>query len=208
MSNKNFVAVIVILAVVGVIGMSAYLPARRASEKEAQMQDFPGKIGEWEVADLPLSKQDYEILETKNLIMREYKNAASQDMVYLYIVYSAGDRKVVHPPEICYSGGGATIIEKSVIPLTDTIKANEFTMEDKDSRQLVVYWFKAGDLNTYSYFGQQLKVVLSRMLKNRSSGALIRVSTPIKEGNQKDAALNLLKSFCRQVEPLLPRYVP
>ena len=208
MNNKTFIGVIMILVVVSVISLLNYLPSRYAKENEAQMVDFPKKIGEWEGADLPLSERDYEILETKNLIMREYKNTTSQDAVYLYIVYSAGDRRVVHPPEICYTGGGATIIKKSVIPITDSIAANEFIIEDKASRQLVVYWFKTADLNTYSYMRQQLKIAVKRILRKRTSGALIRVSAHMSDNQQEDAALNLVKSFSRQIEPLLEKYVP
>lgn len=207
MKDKNFAAVIIILAAVSAISIFSYLPVYNASEQEAQMADFPKKIGEWEATDIPLSERDFEILETKNLIMREYKNTTTQEVIYFYIIYSAGNRKVVHPPEICYSGGGATILEKSVIPVTDFIRANKFTIEDKDSRQLVAYWFRSGNFNTYSYMQQQLKMVTNRALRKKTSGAMVRVSTKIKDNNQ-EAALSLIKSFCRQIEPTLDQYVP
>ncbi len=206
MNNKKFFIVVGILVLAAVIGLSAYLPSRVESGKEARMADFPKVIGDWQGSDMELSKRDFEILETTNLIMREYKNSKTES-VYLYIVYSGDNRNVVHPPEICYTGGGATIIEKSVIALTPAISANKFVIEEKDTHQLVAYWFKSTDVNTYDYFKQQLKVVVDRMLRKKTSGALIRISTRM-IGAADKTAVELVKSFAARIEPLLAKYVP
>lgn len=203
MNNKTFIIVVAIIILAAII---VNMPMKFDSTKEAKMAEFPMKIGEWQGKDLPLNERDYEILETKNLVMREYKNPKGES-VYLYIIYSGDNRRALHPPEVCYTGGGATILEKTVIPITDSLKANKFTIERKDSLHLVVYWFKSTDLNTYSYLKQQLKVVSDRLFGRKTSGAMIRVSTDIKEGGE-EAALARIKSFIAQIEPLLSRYVP
>lgn len=206
MNNRTFFIVVGILVFAAVIGLSAYLPSRVESGKEVRMEVFPTVIGDWQGTDMELSKRDFEILETTNLIMREYKNSKAES-VYLYIVYSGDNRNVVHPPEICYTGGGATIIAKSVTPLTPVISANKFVIEDKDTHQLVTYWFKSTNVNTYDYFKQQFKVVVDRMLRKKTSGALIRISTTMK-GDDEKTALELVKGFAAQIEPLLAKYVP
>ena len=196
-------AIFILIAAVSLLN---YLPVRFASVSETQMANFPKVIGQWQGIDAVLPERDYAILETKNLIMREYKGPGG-DVIYLYIIYSSDNRKALHPPEICYTGAGATIIEKSVIPVTATIKANKFTIENKDSRQLVVYWFRSANFNTYSYLRQQLKMVIARMRGRRTSGAMVRVSTVVKDNNSA-AAFRLIKRFCAQIEPLLSQYVP
>lgn len=206
MNNKNFIIVALVLAVVAVIGVISYLPTRFAISEKVKVVDFPKEIGEWIAVDIPLSERDYEILETRNLIMREYKNSAG-DSVYLYIVYSEDNRKVSHPPEVCLMGGGGSILDKSCVQITNSIKAIRLLMEKGDFKQLVVYWYKAGNFHTDKYLKQQLKVVLDRMLGKRTSCALIRVSTDIKDNNQ-EAALGLIKGFVSEIEPLLARYVP
>ncbi len=206
MNNKNFFIVLTILVVAAVVGLASYLPSRFEAAAETKVTAFPKTIGKWQSKDIELSKNDYAILETTNLIMREYKNPKGE-IVYLYIVYSGDNRNVIHPPEICYSGGGATIIEKSVLPLNNALKVNKFVIEEGDSRQLVVYWFKSRDLQTYNYFKQQLKVVTDRMLRKKTSGALIRISTNIKDNNEK-AAIQLIQSFASQIEPLVEKYAP
>jgi len=205
MNNKTFIIVAIILVAVAIVGLVSYLPTRFDISSKVKVADFPKVIGEWSATDIALSERDYEILETRNLIMRDYKNTKG-DSIYLYIVYSEDNRKVSHPPEICYMGSGVTIADKSTAQITDSIKATKMLVEKADSRQLVIYWFKAGSLNTDKYLRQQLKIVIDRMLGKRTSGALIRVSTDI--NGSSDVSLKLLKEFCGEIEPLLSSYVP
>jgi EpsI family protein len=206
MNNKTFLIVTVILAGFAVLALSTYLPHMYDISKEPQMSKFPLKIGEWRGRDVPLTENDYAILATKNLIVREYE-AQGKPPVVLYIIYSGDSRKSLHPPEICYTGGGATILEKSVIPLTTSLKADKFTIEERHLKQLVVYWFRADNLNTPSYIMQQIRTALHRTFGKQASGAMIRISTVVKPGEDAQA-LQTIKGFARLIEPLLPKYVP
>lgn len=206
MNNKTFVIVVCILTIAAAAGLISYLPAKFDSGNSVKMADFPKTVGDWQSKDIQLSERDYEILETRNLIMREYKNPAGQTIL-LYIVYSEDNRKVSHPPEVCYMGSGATVVEKEKLKLSNSISANKMLAESPNNQQIVIYWYKAGSLNTNNYLKQQLKIALVRTFGKSTSGALIRLSADIKEGNET-AALNLLKSFTSQIEPLLPKYVP
>lgn len=206
MNNKTFIIVVTILTMVAIFALASYLPARTDAGLRVKIAEFPKTIAGWQGKDLPLTELDYEILETKNLFVRDYKNQDGES-VYLYLVYSEDNRKVSHPPEVCFMGSGATIVQKDTLQVTDSIKATQMVVEKADSRQLVVYWYKAGGLYTNKYLRQQLKVVIERMLGRRTSGALIRVSTEIKDDG-KDTALTLIRLFCAQIEPLLTKYVP
>lgn len=206
MNNKAFVIVVVILAFVAAVGFMSYLPERFDAAAKVKVADFPMEIGGWKATEITLSDRDYEILETRNLFVRDYKNA-SGDMVTLYVVYSENNRKVTHPPELCLTGGGLTIVDKATAQLTGTLRAVKLTVEKGDARELVVYWFKAGNLNTDRYVKQQLKVVFDLLFGKRASCALIRMSARVKDNNE-DAALSLIKAFSAQVEPLLAKYVP
>jgi len=206
MNNKTFIIVICISIIVSIIGFSSYLPARFDISSKIKVSDFPMQIDDWKATEIPLSKRDYEILETRNLFVRDYKNKKG-DSVILYIIYSEDNRKVSHPPEVCYIGSGVTVVDKSLVQISNDIKATRMIVEKKDSRQLVVYWFRAGSLNTDKYLKQQIKIVIDRILGKRTAGALIRLSTDIKDDNQ-EVALSLIKAFCGQIEPLLAKYIP
>jgi EpsI family protein len=206
MNNRSFFVVITILAIVSVIGIVSYFPNRFDTGSKIKVAEFPKTIGEWTGTDIPLDEKVYQILETRNLFVRDYKNT-SGDTVNLYIVYSEDNRKVSHPPEVCLMGSGMTIADKSSIQITPSIRATKMIVEKADTRELVVYWFKAGNLQTDKYLKQQLKIVTDRMFGRRTSGALIRLSMEIKDGKQEEA-LALVKEFVREIETLLQRYVP
>ena len=170
------------------------------------MSDFPKAIGEWTSEDVPLDERTYELLETKNLIMRDYKDSKG-GTVNLYIVYSQDNRKVTHPPEICLQGGGGTVVDKTPIQVTDSIKATKLLIEKAISQELVIYWYKSGNVNTNIFLMQQFKMAIEHLLGKKTSIAMIRVMTTI-ENNRQEEALSRLKSFCSLIEPLLNKYVP
>jgi len=204
MKNITFIVAVIILMATAVL---VNMPVKHISGQEPQMSQFPLKFGDWEGVDLELRESDYAILETRNLIMRNYKNSKGEE-VNLYIIYSSDNQKALHPPEICYTGGGAgTILEKTVIPINKDFKANKFIIENKNFSQLVVYWFKSGNLSTYSYIKQQLKTVKDRLMHKPTSGAMIRVSTA-KDPKNQEKALSLIKSFSESIIPLIEEYVP
>ena len=204
MKNITFIIAAIVLIAVAII---VNIPPKFDSTQEAQMSNFPMKIGNWQGQDLPLAERDYEILETKNLIIRDYKNTLTNDTINLYLIYSSDNRKALHLPEVCYTGGGGTILEKGAIALNANFKVNKFTIQNKNYSQLVVYWFKSGDLSTYSYILQQLKTVRDRLMQKKTSGAMIRISTTIDPKNP-DKALNLIKSFSENIIPVINQYVP
>lgn len=207
MNRKTCIIVVVIFVLAAFVSLSSYLPTRFDTTDKVQMAAFPMKIGPWTGKDVPLTKRDYEMLETTNLIMRQYTNPGGGSLL-LYIIYSEDNRKVSHPPEVCYMGSGSTIAQKAVIAVTPEIKANKMVVEmSGGGRQLVAYWYKAGVLNTPDYFAQQLKVALRRTFAQKTSAAMIRISTDIK-GDKEKAAEELIGKFCAQMAPLLPRYVP
>lgn len=205
MNNKNFAIVTVILAVVAVAGIISYLPARIDAASKTKVSDFPMVIGDWTAKDIPVDDKTYEILETRNLIVREYNNLKG-DKVFLYIVYSEDNRKVSHPPEVCLMGSGITVTDKTSIKVGNSIKASKLLVEKGNNKEFILYWFKAGNLSTDKYLTQQLKIVTDRLFGKRTSGALIRVSCDVKDTPQ--ATMSVMMAFCREIEPLLSKYIP
>jgi EpsI family protein len=205
MKNLTFILAAALLITVAVV---VNIPHKFDPSQEAQMSNFPKRIGDWEGEEIELRESDYAILETRNLIMRNYKNLTRGETVNLYIIYSSDNRRALHPPEICYTGGGAgTILDKGVINLASGFKVNKFLIENKNASQLVVYWFKSGELSTYNYILQQLKTVKDRLMQKKTSGAMIRISTPVDPKNP-EKGLNLLKSFAQDILPEIEQYVP
>ncbi|MBP7216514.1 MAG: EpsI family protein [Candidatus Omnitrophica bacterium] len=206
MKSKNFViAAAVLLCVIAVTWLS-YFSSGMGSSDRIKVADFPKAIGAWSSVDIPLSERDFQILETRNLILREYSNPTGSK-IYLYIIYSEENRKVTHPPEVCYLGSGSTIANKTLVKVSDGMRANRLLIEKGNEQQLAVYWFKAGNLSTDQYLKQQVKIVIDRLLGKKTSGALIRVSTDVQQGREQEAEQAIME-FCSDIVPHVIQFVP
>jgi len=204
----KFFIIILLCIASGIVSWHMYFKEYLQSDT-VNIHIFPMQIGKWHAEEIPISKQDYAILETKNAFVRRYTDNKGNE-VYLYIVYSQHNRKVSHPPELCYSGAGNLIIDKSIVTLPvgkKGVKAVRLFMERGHLQHIAYYWFKVGDSFTTSYWKQQALIALKTILGQSSSSALIRISTII-HGDRIKEAENTVKLFSREIAPLLKKYLP
>ena len=208
--DKSFIGIMILLVIVG--GLSSILYCRQFRDSDQiKVSALPIQINEWKGEDLPVDERTYAILETRNLVTRRYTNPSEED-VYLYIVVSEINRKVAHPPEVCYTGDGVEIVEKdqvqfSVPGLKGPLSVNSFVSRKDRAESLVFYWFKAGDKFTTNYIIQQAKVVWNQIIGKKSTAALIRLSVAIDNGD-KEKAQNTLQEFSKKVVPAILEYTP
>ena len=214
MKNKkidiSFMLIIAMFLAVGCISWKVYFKVYRQADS-VNIHFFPKTIGEWTAEEIPISDDDKVLLETDNVFVRRYTNAQGEE-VYLFIVYSQNNRKVSHPPEICYTGGGATILNSvhdSFVSVSgnDEVKVNRLTVERGGIEQIFAYWFKVGDSFTSNYWMQQGLIAVKSLLGRPASSALIRISaTVINENDER--ATDLIKMFGQLVVPHLHQYLP
>ncbi len=208
--EKRVSIVIFLLLIVAMITVRFfYFKKKIISEKN--LIGIPFIINDWKSEDIPMSERTYEILETKDVLFRKYSRRVG-NAVYLCIVYSKDNRKASHPPEVCYEGGGSTVLNKSIeyIPLLEGgfFKANKLIVQSANKKELVIYWYKAGNKDTISYYKQQWYIVLNRIWERNgsSSGALIRFSSPILNNNEEETIV-LMRKFIAEVIPILNEYL-
>lgn len=206
----SYFFIIAIFICVGALSWRVYFREYRQSDT-VSIHNFPRVVGEWVSEDLPITDDEKAILETDNVFVRRYTNTKEEE-VYLFIVYSQNNRKVSHPPEICYTGGGATILDSvpdSFGLASDDAKVdvNLLTVEKGRTTQIFAYWFKVGDTFTSNYWKQQGLIALKSFLGQPASSALIRISATVKNGDNAGAT-KLIKRFGRQILPHLKHYLP
>jgi len=207
-SNASFIAVCVILVAAVALSVPLYLTVPDTKD-EPQVARLPMQIGAWTGRDLPVDEQAYKILETRNLVLREY--ARGEDKVYIYIIYSIDNRKVSHPPEVCFEGGGVTIVDKQKVPLELSdgrkIIANRLKVEKAGLENIVYYLYKAGSYYTDNYLKQQLHIALSRLLFKSLSGSMIRLSAEVKPEDSARTEQNL-QDFFKAASSHFPSIIP
>lgn len=86
--------------------------------------------------------------------------------------------------------------------------ANRMEIQKEDHKQLVYYWFpQRGRLLTNMYL---IKGYLfwDALTRNRSDGALVRLVTPLKPGEDWGDADGRLHAFAKIAVPALQEYIP
>lgn len=209
MKNKKLIAVFVLVAVSGIVSWSTYL-REYIQEDTVNIHTFPKEINGWVSEEIPISDVEYAILETHNAFVRRYTNPQGKE-VYMFTVYSQKNRKVSHPPEVCYTGSGirvsSNVIDTIHVPEGNiTIKAHKLGLEQRNFKQIAYYWFKVGKSFTPSYFKQQLMILTKNFVGRPESSALIRVSATVL--TDEESAVADIKEFTTVMLPHIFQHLP
>lgn len=188
MLKTNKIYYLLIAAFVGLAFFRIDMPTSFKIDdyKNPLFESFPYELGKWKGEDFEVDEKTYEILETRNVLSRRY-DAPNGDQVALLLVSSNKDRRVAHPPEVCYLGSNFTIsnerentldVNNQEIPVKEFLAIQE---NRKNHKEHVLYLYKVGETFTRNYYAQQLKFALDSMQKKDTEILLIRLS-----GNNPD----------------------
>ncbi len=176
--SRKYLIVIVILIIASVF----VLKIGQAKDKittEINLSGVPLKLGDWEGREVGLPDSVYEILGTRDVLSRQYKDKKGR-ILELSVVYSGHDRQSFHPPELCYLGGGVDLAGKDIekVSLDDgsNLDLNKLTMQSFQGTIKAWYWFLVGDRFVGNFYKQQLYFILDALSGKKLQGALIRVS--------------------------------
>ena len=85
---------------------------------------------------------------------------------------------------------------------------NRAVIERDSKRQLVYYWFVQRGRRVANEYWSKWYLFTDALLKNRTDGALVRLTTPIGAAENERDADRRLQSFIRELEPRLTQYLP
>ena len=153
--------------------------SQQVLENSVNLDVIPQRMMSWEGKDIPMSQDVYEILETDDVIFREYRDQSGYPVV-VAIIFSDSKRASFHPPEICYIGGGRELMEKKFEKLVfddgSTLNTTKLAIKSEDSFTTAWYWFMVGERKIANYYLQQLSMLQSLFVKKPIQGAMIRIS--------------------------------
>jgi len=183
----------------------------------ASLASLPSQIDGWTGTDDALDQQTLDILGPGEFLMRDYENASQpqpEPWINLYIAYfptqKAGD--TIHSPNHCLPGAGWVPTSRNVVRLRrpdgSSFPVNRYVVEKAGERQLVLYWFQAHGREVASEYWAKYYLVSDSIRMNRSDGALVRLMTPMLDGESAEAAQARLMKLGSQVVPLLDSYIP
>ena len=165
----------------------------------------------WRGSDAPLDDRVAAVLGTKDFILREYVDAEAVP-VWLYVSYFGRQKQgtASHSPRHCLPGAGWQPLDEQRVPYplaagpTPTI--NEIVFGKNDQRQLVYYWFRERDRIVASEYMVKFYLMWDALLRRRTDGALVRVSTPVDGSTPaaRERAVRFMQQALPQLDAILP----
>jgi EpsI family protein len=211
-SHWRFTVTLVLLA-----GTAVFLQGRKRIEalpSREPLASFPYQLGAWTGTDVSIPPDAREVLGNGDFLLRIYQNASVEPDVDLFVAYIPSQREgdTLHSPKNCLPGAGWSPVESSQLSISlpgqPAFPVNRYVIAKGDDRQLVFYWYWAHGRAVASEYWAKYYLIADSIRLNRSDGALVRVATPLLDGDDPQKAEQRLLEFTGSVVPLLDPYVP
>jgi exosortase D (VPLPA-CTERM-specific) len=174
---------------------------------------FPMQIGGWHGRREPIEKLYLDLLKLDDYVNANYFQEG-KPAVNLYVAYYASQRTGVsaHSPASCMPGGGWRIqsFDKTQLPgrAAAPLIVNRALIQQGSSRQLVYYWFQQRGRDITNEYLVKWYLFWDSLTRSRSDGALVRIITPVREGESMVAADARMAEFTEEVVSRLATFVP
>ncbi|MBI3186901.1 MAG: VPLPA-CTERM-specific exosortase XrtD [Gammaproteobacteria bacterium] len=211
---KPFIASVVILALAAL--SSVAMPERTEIEPERKQYIlFPVQLEGWEGKRGYLEQIYIDALQLDDYVMNDYMSAQGKT-VNFYSAYYASQRKgaSAHSPRSCIPGGGwrITSLEQQGVANVNIsgqpLVVNRLVISKGEVKQLVYYWFQQrGRIVTNEYLVKWY-LFWDALTRNRTDGALIRLTTLVDQNDSLDEADKRLSDFAARISPFITEYVP
>jgi EpsI family protein len=190
-----------------------YLTHARDVEPTKPFSSFPKKIGEWIGKEERFDQRIVDVLGVDDSILFDYRRPDGRQ-VQLYVGYYHSQREgaLIHSPKNCMPGAGWNIVHTSLEKLSltsynpDHIQVIKLILQKGSQRQVVLYWFQSRGRFIHSEYWQKIYLVIDSITRSRTDGSFVRLISSVTKDEQ--TTLETLKSFAKQVIPILNNYIP
>ncbi len=176
------------------------------------LRELPLNLKEWSGTEIPIEKQIVVAAGVDDYVNRIYRNSQDGAGIALYVGYYGSQRSgdTIHSPKNCLPGSGwqPLTVSRIEIPLAGRppIQVNQYVVEKGLDRQLVMYWYQGRGRVIASEYAGKWWMVVDAIRRNRTDGALVRVSSPL-QGGEESTRLRVT-GFCRELYPYLHDFIP
>ena len=183
--------------------------------ERASLAGFPLQVADWRGRPAEASQAEVTALKVTDYFAGIY-GRGEREPVDLWIAYYDIQRKggSVHSPRACLPGGGWRMDSfddyalGSVGADGESLVVNRAVLSMERERVLVYYWFLQQGHVVRNEFAVKAYIFWNSLTKNRTDGALVRVITPVPDGEDLATADQRLGDFVRAIDPSLHYYLP
>jgi EpsI family protein len=165
----------------------------------------------WKGQEQPLPERIVQAVGVSDYTNRVYFQP-TEPPVQLYIGYYASQRigETMHSPKNCLPGAGWEPISAgyATIPLATArqIVVNDYIIQKDLNKEMVLYWYHGRGRVIANEYAGKFWTVTDAISRNRTDGALVRLITPMNDGEAK-ARMRLI-SFAQSLFPDLDAIIP
>jgi len=179
------------------------------------LNQMPTEFGSWRMAaEGVIEKEVLDVLRADDVVIRSYAQAESGRVASLFVAYFRSQRtgQAPHSPKNCLPGSGwepsASEYRRISIPgLEAPIEVNRYLVERGDSKSVVLYWYQTPYRVIASEYEAKFYLVVDSVRHRRSDTALVRVVTPVINGDERGAtkaAEDFVRAFFLPLRGYLP----
>ncbi len=182
--------------------------------ERAQFATFPTQLGDWRGRTSSLERQVEHFLGLTDYILTDYQSPSGRP-VNLYVAYYASQRKGVspHSPSVCIPGNGWQIANfertrREIDGQRESLPFNRVLIEKEGRKQIVYYWFEQRGRKIENEWWSKFYLLADAVRRNRTDGALVRLTTPVFPQETEADADKRLAAFMKDLLPSLVGYLP
>lgn len=184
-------------------------------DREA-FSSFPMEIDGWRGRRSTIEDMYLDVLKLDDYVIADYRKDGTNEVVNFYSAYYASQKsgQSAHSPRSCIPGGGWEITDLRIITVDDVtisgkpLVVNRLLIRNGDLHQVVYYWFQQrGRIVTNEYLVKWY-IFWDALTKNRTDGALVRITSTMRTGENPENVEERLVEFTKLVVPYLDAYIP
>ena len=159
--------------------------------------EFPLRIGNtWTGESIELTPEVLDVLKASDHLLRKYvtrdldpsgsqAGALHSAPLWLFVAYYQSQRTGIsyHSPKNCFPGAGWQIVneefQRLTLPDGLPITINKVVVEKGLAKQVVFYWYHDRGRVVASEYWAKVFLIWDAISKNRTDGALVRISIPV-----------------------------
>jgi EpsI family protein len=196
----------------GKLAVDNRLAHGRIAARKIDVSLFPRLLGKWNSVVFQVDRSVNAILETDDVLIREYRDPAGAAVGLALVYYSDGEKVALHLPESCLLGHGTRLADRTTEKLTlsgsGDFSAVKLITESERGKDIVIYYFHTAGYHTGSYFDFRRKMLLNRISGKPGGGALVRFTVSVTPGTPEEKSIALLHEFIAQAATAIDDFLP
>ena len=175
----------------------------------------PKQFGAWVMAsEGVIEKEVLDVLRADDTVTRLYRRGETGRLANLFVAYFKTQRagQAPHSPKNCLPGSGwmpsaSEVLAVPIQGMAAPIRINRYVVSRGEEKSVVLYWYQTPTRVIASEYEAKFFLVVDSVRYHRSDTALVRVVTPVINGDEEGAtkaAAEFVQSFFVPLRQYLP----